>query len=68
MILQIIQKKAIRNILNANIDLHRRRFIAEFPMDGIKCNEKLKSHFANMTFAEKSRYDRNFQQVTHKVV
>ena len=27
---------------------------------------KLQSHCANMTFADKSRYDRNFQQVTHK--
>ena len=30
--------------------------------DGIKCIEKLQSHFANMTFADKSRYDRTFQQ------
>ena len=28
--------------------------------------EKLQSHCANMTFADKSRYDRTFQQVTHK--
>ena len=27
---------------------------------------KLQSHCANMTFADKSRYDRTFQQVTHK--
>ena len=40
--------------------------MAEFPKDGIKCIEKLKSHCANMTFADKSRYDRNFQKVTHK--
>ena len=26
----------------------------------------LQSHCANMTFADKSRYDRTFQQVTHK--
>ena len=32
-------KKSIRNLLHANIDVHRRRFIAEFPMDGIKCIE-----------------------------
>ena len=43
-----------------------RRLIAEFPKYGIKCIEKLQSHCANMTFAEKSRYDRTFQQVTHK--
>ena len=49
-----------------NIDVHSRRLIAEFPRDGIKCIEKLQSHCANMTFADKSRYDRTFQQVTHK--
>ena len=59
-------KKAIRNILHANIYVHSIRFIAEFPKDGIKCIEKLQSHCANMTFADKSRYDRTFQQVTDK--
>ena len=34
-------KKAIRNILHANIDVHSRRLIAEFTADGIKCIEKL---------------------------
>ena len=28
--------------------------------------EKLQSHCANMNFADKSRYDRIFQQGTHK--
>ena len=46
-------KKAIRNILHANIDEHSRRLIAEFPKDGVKYIEKLQSHCANMTFAEK---------------
>ena len=59
-------KKAIRNILYANIDVRSRRLISEFPKDGIKCIENLQSHCANMTFADKSRYDRTFQQVTHK--
>ena len=59
-------KKAIRNLLHAKIDVHSRRLISEFPKDGIKCIGKLQSHCANMTFADKSRYDRNFQQVTHK--
>ena len=59
-------KKAIRKFLHANIDVHSRRLIAEFPKDGIKCIEKLQSHCANITFADKSRYDRTFQQVTHK--
>ena len=43
-----------------------RRLIAELPKDGIKCLEKFQLHCANMTFADKSRYDRTFQQVTHK--
>ena len=59
-------KQAIRNLLHANNCVHSRILIAEFPKDGIKCLEKLQSHCANMTFADKSRYDRNFQQVTHK--
>ena len=66
MLLNIMQKKAIRNLLHANIDVHSRRLIAGFPKYGIKCIEKLQSHCANMTFADKSRYDRTFQQVTHK--
>ena len=66
MLLRIMQKKAIRNLLNANIDVHSRRLISKFPKDGIKCIEKLQSHCAKMTFADKSRYDRTFQQVTHK--
>ena len=66
MLLKIMQKKAIRNLLHANIYLHSRRLIAEFPKYGIKCIEKLQSHCANMTFADKSRYDRSLQQVTIK--
>ena len=52
--------------MHANIDVHSRRLVAEFPKDGIKCLEKLQSHCANMTFADKSRYNSTFQQVTHK--
>ena len=59
-------KKAIINILHANIDVHIRILIAEFPKDGIKCIEKMQSHCTNMTFSDKSRYDRNLQKVTHK--
>ena len=65
-LLNIIQKKATGNILYVNIDVHSRRLIAKFPKDGIKCIEKLQSHCANMNFANKSRYDMTFQQVTHK--
>ena len=59
-------KKAIRKLLHANIDVHSRRLIAGFPKDGIKFIEKLQSHCENMTFADNSRYDKIFQQVTHK--
>ena len=57
-VIEDYEKKAIRNLLHANIDVHSRRLIAEFPKDGIKCIEKLQSHCANMTFADKSRHDR----------
>ena len=59
-------KQAIRNLLRANSDVHSRKLIAEFPKDGIKFIEKLQSHFANMNFVDKSRYDRTFQKVTHE--
>ena len=65
-IIEDFEKKATRNLLHANIDVNSRRLISEFLRDGIKCIEKLQSHCANMTFADKSRYDRIFQQVTHK--
>ena len=59
-------KKAIRNILHENIDVHRRRLIYGYPGDGVKCIYKLQSHCANITFSDKIRYDRIFQQVSHK--
>ena len=65
-VIEDYEKQAIRNLLHANIDVHSRRLIAEFPKDGIKCIEKLQSHCANMTFADKSRYDRTLQQVKQK--
>ena len=65
-VIEDYEKKAIRNLLHANSDVHSRILISEFPRDGIKCIDKLKLHCANMTFADKSRYDRTFQQMTHK--
>ena len=65
-IIEDYAKNAIRNLLHANIDVHSRRLVAEFPIDGIKCIENFQSYCVNMTFADKSRYDRTFQQVTHK--
>ena len=52
--------------MHAKIDVHSRRLIAEFLKGEVKCIEKLQSHCANMTFSDKSRYDRTFHQVTHK--
>ena len=46
-------RKSIRNILHANIDVHSRRLIAEFPIYGIKCIKRLQSHCENMTFLTK---------------
>ena len=54
-------KKYIRNLLHANIDVHSIQFIAELPGDGVKFISKLQSYCANMTFADKSRYDRILQ-------
>ena len=65
-IIEDYAKKSIKNLLHANINVHSRILISEFPKDGIKCIEKLQSHCANMNFADKSRYERTFQQVTHK--
>ena len=53
-------KISIRNLLHANIDVHIRRLIDYFPGDGVKCIEHFQSHCTNMTFADKSRYDRIF--------
>ena len=58
--------KAIRNLLNANIDVHSRRIISEFPVDGVKFISKVQYYFADMTFADKSRHPGLFQQVAHK--
>ena len=46
-------KKSIRNILHANIHVHIRRFIDEFPGDGIKYIEKLQTHCVNINVSEK---------------
>ena len=55
-IIEDYSKKDIRNILHTSIDVHSRILISEFPKYGIKCIEKLQSHCANMTFADKISY------------
>ena len=54
------------NILHANIDVHIIIFIAGLPGYGMQCIAKLQSHCDKMTFSDKSKYDRNFQQFPHK--
>ena len=34
-------KKSIGDIFHANIDVHSRKLVAEFPGDGVKCITKL---------------------------
>ena len=46
--------KEIRNLLHANIDVHSKRLIDEFPVDGVKFISELQSNCANITFSEKS--------------
>ena len=46
-------KKEIMNLLHENIDVHSRRLISEFPVDGVKCISNLQSHCENMNFSEK---------------
>ena len=54
------------NIIHANIDVHGRSLIAEFPGDGVKFISKLQSHCTNMTFTDRSTYGTLFQKVIHK--
>ena len=51
--MNIMQKRAIRNLLHENIDVHSRRLIADFPKDEINFIDKFQSHCANITFSEK---------------
>ena len=64
--IKAFSRKAIRNLFHDNIHVHSRRLTADLPEDEIKCIEKLQLNCASMTFADKSIYDRIFQQVTHK--
>ena len=51
-------RKEIGNLLHTNIDVYSRSLIAEFPVYGVKYISKVQSHCANMTSADKIRYDR----------
>ena len=39
-VIEDYSKKAVRNLLHTNIDLHSRILIAKFPKDGIKLIDK----------------------------
>ena len=51
------------NLLRANIDVHSRRLVSEFPGDGVKFISRIQSHCANKTFDDKSRYDRLYSKL-----
>ena len=40
-VIEDYEKKDIRNLLHANINVHGRILIAEFPKDGVKCIKNL---------------------------
>ena len=55
-------KNDIRNILHANIDVHIRILIADFPGYGVKCIEKIQLDCSSMTFSDKRRHGRIFNK------
>ena len=40
-VIEDYSKRSVRNLLHANIDIHSRILIAEFPKDGVKFIKKL---------------------------
>ena len=52
--------------MHANIDAQSISLIAELLRDGLKWISKIQSHCANIIFSGKIKWDRIFQQVTHK--
>ena len=52
--------------MNEYIDAHIQRLIDEFPRDGEQDISRFKPQWANITFADRSRYNIMFQQVLHK--
>ena len=66
MLLKIMQKRLSETFCMQILMYTAEDWLLSISKYGIKCIEKLQSHCANMTFADKSRYDRTFQKVTHK--
>ena len=59
-------KKFTWNLLNPYLDSHSQRLIDEYPGDGVQAITVLQYQCENMTFSEKIRYNKLFQQVIHK--
>ena len=59
--------KANWNPLHEKIDKYIQRYIYEYPGDGLQAIKILQSQCANMTFSDKSKYNRPFKQVVHKL-
>ena len=60
------RKQATWNLLHEYIYAHRQILIYEYPGDVAEAITRLKYQCANMTFAGKSIYNRQFHQVVHK--
>ena len=60
-------KQSIWCILYAFMDAHIQRLIDEYPGGGLQYITILKSQCANINFSDKSRYNRLFWKVVHKV-
>ena len=59
-------KQATCNLLNAYIDAIIQRLIYEYPEYGVESITTFQLQCANMNFADKSRYNKQCQQVVHK--
>ena len=55
------------NLLHEYRDGNIQRLIYEYPGDGLQAIKILQSQCANMTFSDKSKYNRPFKQVVHKL-
>ena len=54
------------NLSHAYLDAYIQRLIEDYTGDIVQAISRLKHQCANMTFADRSRYNITFQQVIHK--
>ena len=59
-------KNSTWNLLHLYIDLHCQNIIDEYPGYGVQAISIFKYQCADMTFYDKSIYNRTFQKVIHK--